>query len=484
MAHEPCNSGNNIVIAQRGNAGLSRREFLAGATMSGAAIATGLTPDVSNAAPAKEGAPNVLFLMSDEHAPNALHCNSNRLIRTPALDALAKTGLLFTSAYCQNPICVPSRASLITGIMPSHVNVFGNNGGLNEKTTLATVFQASGYTTEWLGKEHWGGDPGFGSANDAVKEEQKTRCTDANAFRKKIGRLPQDAEVADYPVDDKLDSVTTEHALRFLENHGDKPFFLGVSYKNPHFPFGIQQYYYELYKDVMDSPRVTTTMLNDLCEISRKERDKFELSTLTDTQTRMARAMYYGMVTYIDDQIGKILNKLDQLGLRENTIIVYTSDHGELAGEHGLWYKNSFYESSVSVPFIWSFPKRLPTKTRINAHVMNMDIFPTLCELCEIPVPNNLEGSSLLPLMMGKEDGKKRIALSENYRGGVAGRMIRMDRWKYCWYSKGSAQLYDLVDNPAEERNLIANPHYADLIVDLKNRALSGFLEFPRKQKN
>jgi choline-sulfatase len=461
----------------------SRRKMLMTATAGSVATLAGLAARRCEAARRADGPPNVLFLMSDEHSPHALGCDANTLVRTPALDGLAASGLLFTSAYCQDPICVPSRASFVTGKMPSHVNVFGNDGGLTEKTTLATVFREAGYVAEWLGKEHWGGKTGFGDANTAVKEEQKKRCTRAKALQKRIGRLPQDAAVADYPVAEEPDSVTTDHALKFLENHDGKPFFLGVSYVQPHFAFIAQQPAYDLYKDAIDVPRVTPAMLDDLCMISRQEREKYELGSMTDAQIKKARAIYYGMVTYMDGQIGKVLKKLDELGLRENTIILYTADHGELAGEHGLWYKNSFYEASVSVPHIWSFPKRLPRNQRIGAHVMNMDIFPTLCELCGVPAPKDLEGSSLVPLMTGKEDGMDRIAISENYRGGLGGRMIRMHQWKYCWYSEGGDQLYNLDDDPSEEQNLVSTPGADKIIARLRKNAPAGFLEFPTKQK-
>ena len=164
------------------------------------------------------------------------------------------------------------------------------------------------------------------------------------------------------------------------------------------------------------------------------------------------------MVTYVDEEFGRILKKLDDLGLREKTIILYTADHGEMLGDRGIWYKNSFYDGSASIPFIWSFPKALPQGKVVNAPAMNMDIFPTLCDLCDLPQPPGLEGVSLAPVMKGTDDGEDRYALSENYRGGAAGRMIRTAKWKYFFYTNGDEYLYDMQADPGEEHNLIKRP--------------------------
>ena len=186
--------------------------------------------------------------------------------------------------------------------------------------------------------------------------------------------------------------------------------------------------------------------------------------------------MYYGMATYIDEQFGRVLEKLNELGLRENTIIVYTSDHGEMAGEHGLWYKNSFLEASVAAPLIFSYPKTLPVNKKINASSMLLDIFPTLCDLSDIGQPNDLEGKSLLPLMSGIEnaDNSDRVAYSEMYRSST-GIMVRKGKWKYIRYNSEKEYLYDIDTDPREINNLINSTQHQVIIRELSTLASAKF---------
>ncbi len=442
---------------------LSRREVLGGL----------VTLPARAAAPAKGTRYNVLFLMSDEHSPHAAGFLGSRIVKTPALDSLARSGTAFSAAYCQNPICVPSRASFVTGRMPSNVGVYGNDGGLDPKaTTMADVFNAAGYKTAWFGKTHWGGNPRFQTGSGKNTQEAERR---RGGKRVEIGRLPEEATVAPWPVTAEVDTITKEEAVEFLKQNRNQPFFAGVSFVKPHFPFIVQEQYYRMYKDVADAPRVTQKMLDELPAVSKQEREKYGFAKLTEAQIRKARAVYFGMVSYIDDLVGEILKTVDQLGLRNNTIILYTADHGELAGEHGLWYKNSFYEAAVSVPFVWSFPPAIPRGKMIHAPVMNMDIFPTLCELCGLPKPEGLEGRSLLPLMTGAEDGSRRYALSENYRNRSASRMIRTPQWKYCYFDQDREQLFDMRTDRAEEKNLAGRPEHRELVASLRARALEGW---------
>jgi arylsulfatase A-like enzyme len=181
--------------------------------------------------------------------------------------------------------------------------------------------------------------------------------------------------------------------------------------------------------------------------------------------------------------MGRIVRKLDELGLREKTIIIYTSDHGEMLGDRGIWYKNTFYEGSAGIPFIWSFPRALPQARVVHAPAMNMDVLPTLAELCRLPKPDGLEGRSLLPVMNGTDSGKDRYALSENYRGNFAGRMIRTSRWKYFFYTTGEEFLYDLESDPGEEFNLVKDPRHRAVADELKQKASAGWINSKRSTR-
>ena len=411
-------------------------------------------PTLSHATGTNE-AYNVILLMTDEHTPRVLGCYGDPLVKTPTLDALAAKGVRFTSAYCQNPICVPSRVSLVSGRMPCHLNTYGNTA--NQKyaaiDTLSDVFVKAGYNTAWFGKTHWGNprflENGSGSKNkQAAKDEQD----------EKIGRHPQQSQVSSWPLEKNAEHLTSEEARAFLDRNKGTNFFLGVSFVKPHFPFTIQQKYYDMYKGKVTLPHAPQNLIDELPSVSKKERARFNLGDASEEDVLRTKAIYYGMVTYVDEEFGRILERLDDLGLREKTIILYTADHGEMLGERGLWYKNSFYDGSASIPFIWSFPKVLPQGKVVAAPVMNMDVFPTLCDLCGLPKPAGLEGSSLLPLLKGTEDGNSRTALSENYRDGFAGRMIRTAQWKYFFYTDGEEYLYDMQADPREEHNLIKDP--------------------------
>jgi choline-sulfatase len=428
---------------------------------------------VATAAPASPNGYNVLFLMTDEHTPKVLGCYGDTLVKTPALDSLAAKGVRFTAAYCQNPICVPSRVSLVSGRMPCHLNAFGFRNTDNQKyegiTTLSDVFVQAGYRTAWFGKAHWG-NPRF----QEVGTWQSKLDVNPDGTEK-IGRLPQQSEISNWPVEKNREHLTADEAIAFLDRQKNSKFFLGVSFSKPHFPFTIQEKYYDLYKGKVSPPHATKELIDELPAISKEERKRYKHGQATTQEILRAKALYYGMVTYVDEEFGRILKKLDDLGLRDKTIIIYTADHGEMLGNRGIWYKNSFYDGSASIPFIWSFPKELPEGKVIGAPAMNMDIFPTLCDLCNLPKPDGLEGKSLLPVMKGASDGAERYSLSESYRDGFAGRMIRTAKWKYFFYKNGEEYLYDMQADPGEERNLIKDPKNRTIADKLKAMAVQGW---------
>jgi arylsulfatase A-like enzyme len=422
---------------------------------------------------------NVLLLMTDEHNPRILGCYGDGLVKTPTLDSLAARGVRFTAAYCQNPICVPSRVSVVSGRMPCHLHTFGNTA--NQKyegiTTLADVFVNAGYKAAWFGKTHWG-NPRFVDTPD----ENRSKKAGKHAENENLGRLPQQSQVSKWPAEENPEHLIANEALDFLTKNHRGNFFLGVSFLKPHFPFTIQQKYYDLYCGKVSPPRDAAKLIAELPAVSKRERENYKHAEATREDILRTKAIYYGMVTFVDEEFGRILKKLDELGLRDKTIILYTADHGEMLGDRGIWYKNSFYDGSASIPFIWSFPKALPQGKVVNTPAMNMDILPTLCDLCKLPKPAGLEGSSLLPVMLGTDNERQRYALSENYRGGFAGRMIRTDRWKYFFYTNGDEYLYDMQADPGEEQNLVKNPAYRKTADELKQKASAGWIAAPPKK--
>ncbi|MEO0416574.1 MAG: sulfatase-like hydrolase/transferase, partial [Verrucomicrobiota bacterium] len=299
-------------------------------------------------------------------------------------------------------------------------------------------------------------------------------------LRAEVGRLPQSAQTYNFSEDWDEDAIVAEHAIRYLDQAGENPFFLGVSMRKPHFPFLVHEDYYAPYEDTVDMPTVTQAMLDNLPKQNRKHREKYGFAEMTDAQTKKARAVYYGMVQFIDSQIGRILKKLDEKGLRENTIIVYLSDHGEMAGEHGLWYKNAFYQASAAVPMIISHPKTLDVGKQVDANVMLTDLFPTLCDMCGIDRPDELQGRSLVPLMKQKVTTNKRPAICETYSDPRnPGRMIRRGDWKYNWFTDGKKQLFNIAKDPGETTDLIGEKQHADLVAKLHDLSMETFIPTP-----
>jgi arylsulfatase A-like enzyme len=333
----------------------------------------------------------------------------------------------------------------------------------------------AGYQTAWFGKTHWG-DPRFPRTGGGANNKKAANDEKDESF----GRLPQDSQVAKWPVEKNAEHLTANEALAFLEANRQQRFFLGVSFVKPHFPFTIQQKYYDLYKDRVAPPRASPKLIAELPALSREEREKYDHAGASEADILRTKAIYYGMVTYVDEEFGRIVRRLEELGLRDRTIIIYTSDHGEMLGDRGIWYKNSFYDGSASVPFLWSAPALLPQGRVVATPAMNMDIFPTLVDLCGLPTPAGLEGTSLAPVLRGIAEGRERIALAENYRGNFAGRMLRTAQWKYFFYTNGEEFLYDMAKDPLEENNLAAKPEFSALAAELKQRASAGWVQSKR----
>lgn len=417
---------------------------------------------------------NIVWLMSDEHNPFVAGYAGDRIVKTPWIDSIAAAGTQFTAAYTPDPICIPSRQAFSTGRMSSNIDP-GNY------ESIGPYFTRMGFDTAWFGKRHWEGITNeFNDIGEDCNRVVKDRFAAAGLPYPSQSRSVEDASVSTWGIDMNADTVATDQALDYLDRSAGKRFFMGVSYVKPHFPFTIQPEYYALYSSqLIPRPTVTQAMLDDLSAAMKSDRIKFGIDHVTEEQADFCRQIYYGMVSYVDEQVGRVLQKLDALGLREKTIVIYTADHGEMLGGHGIWYKNAFFEASARVPMLISVPTSLiatPLK-RIIVPVNIIDLYPTLCELCALTPPTTLEGRSVAPLMSGADAGLDRVAFSENNRGGIASRMIRTRGYKYCYYEDGFEQMYLMTgaERNIEGVNLAPDPAYAQKKAWLKKQALAGW---------
>ncbi|TVY11180.1 sulfatase family protein [Paenibacillus cremeus] len=434
--------------------------------------------------------PNILLLLSDQHSPHVLGRAGNALVRTPNLDRLAEEGMYFEQAYCQNPLCVPSRASLITGQYSRNVGIYDNKHILEANcATIPRVLGAQGYRTCLIGKMHFNGDQfhGFqqrpyGDLFGQAHQPDPYRTPDESG----LGDIVKTTGPSGIPLPLTQTEICVAEAAKWLQihvaQHREKPFFLSVNFDKPHFPIKAPRNYYEYYEGRVELPQVPENALDRAVPFVRNEfyNNKTGLNSKED-QLR-ALAAYYGCVEWVDDAIGRLLETLDYLGLAENTIVIYTSDHGEMGGEHGTWQKFLFFDASARVPFIIRWPNTIQPGSKCSQPIGLIDLFPTLAEAAQCPVPDTCDGVSLLPLW--EDQPLKRDAIfSETVilvRPELAGCMIRTGPWKYSCYLDGSEELYNLEADLDEWNNLASEGHLQSLKQSLKQRVIE-FWE-PQKQ--
>ena len=429
--------------------------------------------------------PNILLIMSDEHDPAVSGCYGHPVVQTPNLDRLASQGVLFENAYCNNPICVPSRMSFLTGQYASDVNVFDNGSPLaSEIPTFAHYLEASGYETTLCGRMHMVGPDrlhGFGRRLfDDMSEwvhfgQGPARTAEArrgsNSHVTECG--PGPARWLDY------DRTVTDLSERFLRdkagNSTDRPWCLVASFMYPHFPLYTPQEYYDLYPtDRIDLPELGSETLESQHPAIRQLRYFFRNEEpLPDETTRTALASYFALVTLTDEHVGRLLQVVDGSPLHDNTVVIYLSDHGEMAGQHGIWQKQCFYESSVRVPLVFRGPQ-MAEGARVSQNVSLVDVMPTLLDLAETPIPNGLRGRSLLPSLRG-DTVPEDVVVAEYHAQGMlsAGYMAKKGNFKYNYYVDLPAQLFDLAADPNELTDLAGQPGWSTVETDLHQELLA-----------
>ncbi len=460
---------------------ITRRDFLAGA--SAAAFATGATP----------ARPNVLWLMVDEMRADAMGCAGHPMVKTPHLDKLAREGARFANAYTVSSVCTPSRASLFTGRYAHVHGAYENNVGANPgEIFLPSILKHYGYTTGIAGKLHFTPEQ-YSYGFDrfwSYKDEGPTPAEGYEAYlERKHGSedkwpivpgtcpfpkdvLGKDLGIFRYPEADFETNWLADRAVEFMTAQRGKaqPWFMFTSFTKPHSPSVEPERYYKMYDPaavpVFKLPPNATEVRN-----SSKDRQWKRLHIDNVEIQRAMTAEYFGAITHVDDQVGRILGELDRLGMADNTLVIFTADHGNMLGQHGYWFKGVMYDGASRVPLILRPPRAQRGKA---GHVENqvtesVDVFTTVLESAGISIPAGVQGTSLSGLMHGRERGwKNRVHSQTPHRNNA---MVRAGRWKLIDNSldlTGPAELYDMETDPAEERNLIAEAKHQKLIADLK----------------
>ncbi len=437
---------------------ITRRDFLSTSMKVGAAaFTTGLFPHLNASS---EGKYNVLFMIVDDLRP-MLGCYGIPEMHTPNIDELANNGTLFNRAYCQYPLCNPSRASILTGLRPETTGIHNNSTDYTETLTdVVDIFQhysEQGYETYEVGKvRHYAAPFSGGTSWKALN-------------------------VSD---DELSDGQTAKQTEELLANIKDQSFFLTVGFDKPHLPFYAPKSYYSLYRRDDFSLPASLNYPENSPKPSYNKIDLFRLyqdipngnEPISEEQTIELIRAYAASTSYMDAQVGRVLRKLDTLGLTEKTVVVFCGDHGFHLGEHGTWRKNTLFEIGVRSPLLIKVPGQQPCQTNGLAELV--DIYPTLCDACEIPVPSQLEGFSLVPLIEEPTRPVKTAAFSFLKRGGVNGNSIRTDRYRYTeWGIEGrnGHELYDYIVDPDETMNVADLPENTELVDDLRQKLRAGW---------
>jgi choline-sulfatase len=414
--------------------------------------------------------PNVLVLLADEHSPLELGCNGARLVRTPHLDALAARGVNFDAAYCQAPMCVPSRLSFLSGKYSWRIGAWSNASSVPAgETSIPRFLGWHGYRTAAIGKLHFLGDEQFWGFQERPYGDFFGDSHQPDPLRVAPRHTLLPIGPTEIPEELLQEMIVTRLGIDFLRRQDNQqPFFLMLSYNHPHFPVcPPRRYWDEYFPDAGDRPDFGPNFPDRLHPWMRFHRRFYGIDRWTEQDFRRFRAGYRACVNFVDDQVGAVLGALDQAGLRENTIVLYFTDHGDMNGEHGMMRNGNFYDPSVRVPLIISYPGVLPEGTRVGEVAELTDVFPTIAELAGLPVPADIDGRGLARLMTaGESDGRKGFAISESYTHGVPGpmRMIRVGDWKLNLYLDAKPSLFNLREDPREFDDRIDDPGEAQRV--------------------
>ncbi|MBL9216485.1 MAG: sulfatase-like hydrolase/transferase [Opitutaceae bacterium] len=469
--------------------GMPRRDFLRTIGVGAATLgAPNLLPasapaGAARGAPARGARPNILLVMTDQHDPAIAGFAGDPVVHTRHLDALARQSVRFTAAACTAPACTPSRMSMLTAKEVHRCAGWGNHWIIfPEHVTWPGHFAAHGYRTCLVGKMHYGGrdqmqgfqDRPYGDLRHGLGHQPDPLAM----FPGYAG--PRSGGVSEVPESLMQDVVVTRETLAYVLEHEaagtGQPWFVCASYGRPHSPYTAPGRYLRRYRDRVPPPPDGGAVPDE--PLAAKVAETYR--GLQPDEIRRGREGYYAALDFVDDCIGELLDGLRKQGLLENTIVIYTSDHGEMLGNHGLWAKTVYYQRSVGVPLLLSGPGIAAGAHEVAHPVSLMDLFPTTCELAGLPVPEGLDGRSLAAVLAAPAaaPAPHEAVLSAYYLYGAivssphnpppkttepnrAWRSARSARWKYVEIEGGRPLLFDLAQDPGETTNLAGRPEHA-----------------------
>jgi choline-sulfatase len=506
---------------------VDRRRFLSGTVNALGALGLGAkrlaaeetARAESEELPKQRERPNVLVVMSDQHKRSCMGVAGDEVAVTPHLDQLASESLRFTNAYCTNPVCGPSRASIMTGLYARHLE--NKDGGMpysHRHKSMANHFSRAGYLTALIGKMHFldaqshgfdyelqfndwlqylgpraqmyadeMGRQGSGAGFPQIPDLWQPQHDPWKELRKPDGRLGGVAvgRASEMEEADHFDSFVARESIRFLENytHENEPFFLVTSFLKPHDPFMPAKRFAAMFEaEKMKLPETWGKAdLEHLPQTVRRsiESDPYTPELKDAAAARQRMASYYGSLAQMDDCAGQVLAALKRLGLDRNTIVLYTSDHGEMLGDLGLWNKFQFYEGSCGVPLLVKMPG---VAARVCEEPVSLiSLVATLAELCAVSVPGPVDGKSFAELIVPANSGFAYGPVFAEFNVGEKWEkfMIREGSYKYTHWTHDIAELYDLKTDPQELHNLAELPEHRQTAEDLKVKLMAWLSKGP-----
>ena len=438
---------------------------------------------------------NVIYIISDQMRWDVLSCNGAGFMNTPNFERLASQGVNFTSAYSGNPVCVPARGIMATGCYSHNCmskDAGNSNGGTIEKEHIAHFLKENGYSTYGIGKVHYQpykANPGFdvfelaeegriefykrngARADDSMKEDYLEYLRNKGLYGMQrahgIGNNDMRAGRSPLSEEDYVDTWATTRSLELLAEHlkttPSKPFYLQLGWVKPHAPYDPPAPWDRMYNPLeIPKPHGSASDLKFMNPSAVTYRENYLVNQMSESGIQYSRAHYFGLVSYLDSQLGRVIDFVENNNLQNETLIVFTSDHGDNLGDHGIFFKTVLTEGSAHIPLLMSLPGRLNPQY-CNEPVNQEDIVPTIYELCRIKSRHKCDGLSMVEMLDGKTAKNRPFAISQYGSGEGLTLMIRQDNFKYCFARyESTEELYDLSKAPYEINNLANDSYMAE----------------------